>query len=579
MAYFEATGRTSAYPEIYKDSVQADFYNNFFSQYYGGSLLKDNYYHLLFNYNSTGYKKVGYCERLECPTFPSNYVITNLVVTIEYKTYYSTTASDKYIILSAASNQYNKTTSGDMVATWLADFESSIAQAQIAPNSEGTFAVNTTDDTLAKKMLTNGINIACTELDSYSDYIRFGFKKVEITYSYPTEPATIVLTYPTEAAIILNDAEQTVTWDYAHLLNYAQSHYDLQVSYNEGASWTTLADKVASTAHQHILAADTLNTGNVILRARAYHTNGTIVSDWSVINIKIKGTPLSSLITCDTKPRTTITWTASNVQQAIQIVVTDIFDSGTIFTALGSYTLPLYLADGIHEIKFRYADTSGAWSDWSLAYPIIGNVSSGTITLSGRSEDNFVKLSWESTGTFSSFYVIRDGECIVKATTGGYTDKLICGTHTYKIRGTHGNNYYSDSAEISITNIINRTLLRTLDADVALPLTRVLGAAESKQFDYSSDTAFEFYSGRKYPVAITGDNISRSASYKYVFRTAAERAILQSLIGKTVIALDCKGTRQIGVITAVTEIVTAKFCEVAIKITDVDYPEKVDYDD
>ena len=221
----------------------------------------------------------------------------------------------------------------------------------------GPATITVTDSALIRKILLYGVGMSFT-----GGYVRESIPQTDfsLTYTYTDGVAPAVVSNLSPAAIsILSTAARRFSWDVYQETGAAQTHFDLQYSYNDGATWTTLANKVATANHYRDVTANTFTAGVVTWRVRAWTVSGTVASDWVYAMIIVQTNPGSSGVTCDGKPRPTVSWSSSG-QVAYQVRIGD-RDSGAIFGTATSYQSPYFYADGIYPVTVRVQSSTGAW--------------------------------------------------------------------------------------------------------------------------------------------------------------------------------------------------------------------------
>lgn len=448
---------------------------------------------------------------------------------------------------------------------------------EVAAETDIFFTVDSTAN--RQNIYLNGLGIIDTNDDATTEYIAYtyptgGTDAPYIEYVYELKP-TVSPTYPSAETVIVND-DITLTWDYTHLTE-AQTHYDIDFSTN-GIVWTNYADKVESATAECVVTAGTLSSRVYYWRVRVWCVSGTVPSDYSQTSFIAVINPETSEVDCDLMPKPTVAWTASE-QQAFQIKFGD-YDTGTIYSALGTYTIPQYFDDGTYGITVRTQNNLGIWSPWTtLEYFEIANASGDEITLTVEQSGNAINLIWETTGTYSKYYVYRDGIPIAEVDDTAYMDNFAYGTATYKIRGIMDDGYYTMSDETEQELILTADTVSEVDVIAWLPLAHSLGGPVSRSYSKSDEVSYLKFAGRSYPVSASSGFKNRRGSFTYAFKTRAEIETLVDLSGSTVIHKDTKGNRTIGVINDFSTIYTGRFYySVSFNITQTDYNEAVEYD-
>lgn len=442
----------------------------------------------------------------------------------------------------------------------------------------GDILITITDKTTMKRILSGGIGIyiaSTSEYHMYAEADGANAPYAEFVYTDTDAPPVVNVTYPVSATIIAS-ASNTFTWSYFQEASELQSHFDLQYSNDNGATWVTQANKVASAVASRVIAANTFSSGIYLWRVRAWTKAGTVVGDWSTTSIIAQVNPVTTGVTCDGKPKPKISWTASE-QQAFQIRMGD-YDTGTIYSAAAFYTLPMYFDSNTYAVTMRTQNNLGVWSAWTeTIYAPVTNTPGAAITLSSWQSGYGVGLEWITTGTYTIYYVYRNGIPVAKVTGKVYTDYLAAGDNEYKIRGILATGYYTLSNVAS--QIVNLPFDMVSDVDVISwkYLKYSSGGPVSRNYNLSDDVTYLRFEGRTYPVSVHDGQKSYKGNFSYSFTKHSEVETLKLLIGKTVILKDRRGNRIIGVMNEVPYNV-GRLHDFAFTITATDYNETVTYD-
>ena len=92
------------------------------------------------------------------------------------------------------------------------------------------------------------------------------------------------------------------------------------------------------------------------------------------------------------------------------------------------------------------------------------------------------------------------------------------------------------------------------------------------------DVSYQFYAGRRYPVAETSGQITRTYSFNVAFGDAAEAAAFEGLMGKTVIYRDQHGCLFTGPLMAYELSIDQFFRTFSCSVQQTDNTERVQYD-
>lgn len=324
-------------------------------------------------------------------------------------------------------------------------------------------------------------------------------------------------------------------WTYASREGLAQKKYELQYKDASHTDWTALASAESANTNVNI-PPNTFAAGIVKWRVRCTNANNQ-VSAWSEeASFTAQGKPPTPTVYATSSPRPEITWTGEG-QLAYQIKI----DNAVLHTAYstdGQYKVKEYLADGAHIAAVRIQNEYGLWSDWGTAEFAVANTPGAPITLFAAGGEK-AALAWTETD-HKTYYIYRDDIPIAKTTAHTYSDQMAIGTHKYKVRGVAGDSY-SMSNEVTVTLSVDAPEIAALGEMQWLRLE--YSTAQNSPLGVSTyqDVAYQFYAGRRYPVAETSQQITKIYSFNAAFNDAAQAAAFEGLLGKTVIYRDQHG--------------------------------------
>jgi len=324
-------------------------------------------------------------------------------------------------------------------------------------------------------------------------------------------------------------------WTYASREGLAQKKYELQYKDASHTDWTALASAESANTNVNI-PPNTFAAGIVKWRVRCTNANNQ-VSAWSEeASFTAQGKPPTPTVYAISSPRPEITWTGEG-QLAYQIKI----DNAVLHTAYstdGQYKVKEYLADGAHIAAVRIQNEYGLWSDWGTAEFAVANTPGAPITLFAAGGEK-AALAWTETD-HKTYYIYRDDIPIAKTTAHTYSDQMAIGTHKYKVRGVAGDSY-SMSNEVTVTLSVDAPEIAALGEMQWLRLE--YSTAQNSPLGVSTyqDVAYQFYAGRRYPVAETSQQITKIYSFNAAFNDAAQAAAFEGLLGKTVIYRDQHG--------------------------------------
>ena len=361
-------------------------------------------------------------------------------------------------------------------------------------------------------------------------------------------------------------------WTYASREGLAQKKYELQYKDTSHTDWTALASAESANTNVNI-PPNTFAAGIVKWRVRCTNANNQ-VSAWSEeASFTAQGKPSTPTVSATASPRPVITWTGEG-QLAYQVKVDDAV-LRTAYSTDGQYKVKEYLNDGAHIAAVRIQNEYGLWSDWGTAEFTVANTPGAPITLFAAGGEK-ATLAWTETD-HKTYYIYRDDIPIAKTTAHTYSDQMAIGTHKYKVRGVAGDSY-SMSNEVTVTLSVDAPEIAALGEMQWLRLE--YSTAQNSPLGVSAyqDVAYQFYAGRRYPVAETSQQITKIYSFNAAFNDAAQAAAFEGLLGKTVIYRDQHGCLCTGPLMGFELSIDQFFRAFSCSIQQTDNMERIEHD-
>ena len=229
----------------------------------------------------------------------------------------------------------------------------------------------------------------------------------------------------------------TFRWDYENEYGTDQYAYDLQISDDNGATWTTLFNHEVSI----VTSADYsgIATGTYKWRVRGYN-NDDVASEWSNVLTFICSVPPSAPTITEIVPggRITVKWSADN-QAAYRILVQNldtnkqIFDSGDIYSTAKQALINYYLIDGHYKVLVRITSKFGMSSDYGyIEYTQTGQLADPTV-IASFGDMTGVVIEVTDFSNYEKMYIIRDGILIGSSATEQYMDFFVSGPVSYDV--------------------------------------------------------------------------------------------------------------------------------------------------
>ena len=361
-------------------------------------------------------------------------------------------------------------------------------------------------------------------------------------------------------------------WTYASREGLAQKKYELQYKDTSHTDWAALASAESANTNVNI-PPNTFAAGIVKWRVRCTNANNQ-VSAWSEeASFTAQGKPPAPTVYATSSPRPEITWTGEG-QLAYQVKVDDAV-LRTAYSTDGRYKVKEYLADGAYIAAVRIQNEYGLWSDWGTAEFTVTNTPGAPITIFAAGGEK-ATLAWTETD-HEAYYVYRDDIPIAKTTGHTYTDQMAIGTHKYKVRGVAGDNY-SMSNEVTVALSVDMPEIAALSDMQWLKLEYSTTQNSPLGVSVYQDVAYQFYAGRRYPVAETSQQITKIYSFNAAFNDAAQAAAFEGLLGKTVIYRDQHGCLFTGPLTGFELSADQFFRAFSCSVQQTDNNERIEHD-
>lgn len=427
------------------------------------------------------------------------------------------------------------------------------------------------------------------------NYIRMQIRAKSAAGVY-SEPLTIQtknvlrevkITKPAQDSVQIANAGIKIAWDLIGADYLSQpSAYDMLISYDGGAIWQTAVENISGSATSYTIPAETIHSGAVLWRLRQKFVNNTLVQPTIGAGARSRFTarynPTAESVTCDNLPQPTVSWTSSE-QKSYQVRFGD-YDSGAVYSAAKSHTVPRFFADGNYPVQVRTQVASGEWSDWSeTIYVAITNTPpDDAITLTAELDGDAVKLVWYCmyNASYVQYIVYRNGVPIHKTDGGknmaGYVDNLAVGESAYFVRGITATKNYYQSETKTVDATPTTDLLYDVEAGTYIRLRYTVSSPTTVTYSRQIGVSYQYFAGRSEPVAIVNGRIERSTTQTYGSRTRELADRIDAMTGRTVLFRDTRGGGIYGVIEQV-QTVHGRIHSVTFTVREVYHNERVEY--
>lgn len=357
---------------------------------------------------------------------------------------------------------------------------------------------------------------------TYSDWIAFTTTD-SIGTATPVSPINT----------IVSGAESKVfSWTYNSATGSAPSGAVLQRS-SDGSTWENLKT-VSGSETNTLVDLSSFSGGQFYWRVQANNNDGE-AGPWSdPVSFVLLAAPLTPTVTASQTPRPDVSWQATG-QQAYQIVIDGLFDSGSIFGTEKNYKLPILLPDGQHLIKVRVQNSFGIWSEFGAAAVYVSNVPGVEIELRADRSAFDVSLSWTG-GEYSRYLVRRNGQIIGLTIEQNFTDLSALGNAEYSVIGIDDStDNYAESNTAAVFMCINGPVITAMDNHQWISLR--LSSESSRKITYNKtrNVTYRHVYGAEYPVAEFSNERDEYISFSTAMADCQESDLFESLVGKKVI--------------------------------------------
>lgn len=362
-------------------------------------------------------------------------------------------------------------------------------------------------------------------------------------------------------------------------VNNPPANYQIQYSVNSGESWAVLEDNVIAGHSDGLLYYDvpayTFESGVITWRVLPWIYDRIYNSvDKGVFVVRVQAS--TSSVYCDGKPQPTLSW-QSTAQVAYQVRF-DEYDSGAVYGTEQSFTIPYFYTDGVYRVQIRTQASSGVWSPWTEPeYVTITNIAEyGEISLSVNPTRHAVAIEWNSERGFVGYILYRNGVPVYSGGERSFTDIGANGTAEYCVRGIADTGYYATSETVTVDATPKTDCMYDMDNQIWIPL-KYSQAPRTRGYGRTAQVHYNYYAGRRNPVAFTEGNIDTTVNVSYLLKTREEAERILKLAGKMVLYKDTNGGVLIGIVTD-PGYQSERFYPVSFTITGVDYNEAVKYE-
>lgn len=375
----------------------------------------------------------------------------------------------------------------------------------------------------------------------------------DLTSSSEEQSFTTIDSISTAKAIypksIIIDNNKDCTFEWEHIINTGTEQTKAELEYKEeDKDWTPLIT-VEGNQKSALIKAGTFPPGKLLWRVRTYNMDN-VPGNWSKEEeiVSRGSSPAPAPITANTSPRVIVEW-QSEGQVSAEVRI-----RGVVYKVYGNvkqFKCPVYLADGEALIEVRILNEFDLWSAWGSTTTVIKNAEIPRIEVTHKIENYGVSMEWNISGV--SAYIYRDGVLIAKTTNNEYVDYESVGEHEYYIMVGNSNGDYAYSEPFTVDVKVPTALLSKRYTGNWIVLDKKRGSFPSHKIESKVKTTYQFYAGRKLPVAYQSDNLTRVHKLDFSFRKRGFSEKVAALSGEEVVYKDCRGDIAVGVMDKVTQ--------------------------
>lgn len=467
----KSTGTVAVGAKFSKDSNNYAYYSyiargNSFS---GGTFLKSgagysmvasgNYVYFKVSSDASLFngQQVGY------PAEDQTYIFSGFDVT------FSQTPAYPFAITSNLSGGYKSPSKSFSVSISAVQYSDALTQYKI---SGGTFYYKkSTDSSYSSRTFTGStVTIPANVLQSgytYNVYITArasnGSTANTSTVSISTVDGTAIVSAVSPNNVVLNGSI-TFKWNYSNTTGELQYAFDLQTS-ADGSSWTTIINHRVTSSTTATYTQSSV--GKTYWRVRGYNQNN-VAGSWSSALSYVNNVPPQPPTILEIIPggRIQVRWSASN-QTAYRVQVVNnetgniIADSGDIYGTNTLYLVNDYLTNGFYQIRVRIQNVYGRASAWAtMDYQQTGQLPA-FLYYAEQNTGGGMRVEILS-GTYTKFYLVRNGILVAKFTDDEYVDLFANGRTHYKLIAVNSEDKF---AQVEFTLNIKTETAKLLSKD------------------------------------------------------------------------------------------------------------------
>ena len=237
-------------------------------------------------------------------------------------------------------------------------------------------------------------------------------------------------------------------WRYIISTGTAQKSFEIQLSNDNGTTWTTA--KTGGSETETEVTSD--HSGVVLWRVRVSNQDD-VLSAWSesvqFINNVPPDAPTINSVT--NTGRITVSW-SSDDQIAYQVIVEDNlgirhYDSGIVYGEETNYLVNQYLRNGNYTVKVAIINSLGLMSSFGEYSFVQSNNVEGPDVVFSEAPQVGVYIAIADNPSFVKYYILRNGK-LIKKTTGSFVDLFANGEIEYTVIGVTADDMAGFTSEV-----------------------------------------------------------------------------------------------------------------------------------
>ena len=259
--------------------------------------------------------------------------------------------------------------------------------------------------------------------------------------------------------------ETTFRWNYYVETGAEQYAYDIQISDDDGTTWTTLYSHVVSPSTVSALHTGIV-AGDYLWRVKVYNQDD-VASAWSATGSFICNVPPDPPVITNISGngRKTVQWSASGqTAYHVQVVSEDtgklVYDSGDVYSASTLHFINEYLPDGNYTVKVKVINVYGKESAYAtMAFTQNTQLADPDFTAVYSPDLGGVQVIVDSQ-SYDVCYLKRNGVLIAKFAGDNYIDYFANGRAEYTLIAVDSNDCFGISTVVVTAVVPTSRLIR-----------------------------------------------------------------------------------------------------------------------